>query len=196
MSVITEPQLQPPGAGLPALENFFLRHVYFPVYSRMTSVNKALVNFEKTTLEISQLIQDLSPEQQQRRVLIDRLVGIEDSSRNWSPLMVLEHLILVNQGICQIVTSLAKGQTPDMQVRIADVKPRGTLGSDGNDVFVRKMNETAECLHQIPNWSEAEHLFHPWLGFLTARQWTAVLAMHQRLHKRQIEAIIATGTSI
>lgn len=39
-------------------------------------------------------------------VLIDRVVGIEDSSRYWSVFMVLDHLRIVDEGMTQIIQAL------------------------------------------------------------------------------------------
>ncbi len=39
-------------------------------------------------------------------VPIDRIVGIEDSSRYWSTFMVLDPLRIVNEGIAQIVENV------------------------------------------------------------------------------------------
>lgn len=190
MPVITEPQLQPPGAGLPALETFFLRRLYFPIFSHFTSVPKALRVFEKTTHEIIAMIEPLSDDAKTLKILIPRLTGIEDSSRYWSIMMVLEHLMLVNKGITEIATALAADQQPDIEVSIASVKPRGFLKpEDGVQTFQHKMESVVEQLHQVEKWPSTQLLYHPWLGFLSASQWIILLALHQKLHKVQIEEI-------
>ena len=85
--------LAPPGAGLPVIQAFALRYLIFPAYCLTTSWDKALDAFQSEGQKLVTLVEPLSEEQLQRRVLVKAPLGIEDSSRYWSAAMVLEHLM-------------------------------------------------------------------------------------------------------
>lgn len=61
-------------------------------------------------------------------VLIDRVVGIEDSSRYWSVFIVLDHLWIVDEGITQIIETLTDDRL--FVVSSATTCAIRTLGSD------------------------------------------------------------------
>jgi hypothetical protein len=53
-------------------------------------------------------------------VLIDRVVGLEDSSRYWTVFMVLDHLRIVDEGISQIIKTLTDDRLFGQEIRIQD----------------------------------------------------------------------------
>ena len=107
----------PPGAGLPVVQAFVLRHLVFPAYCLTTSWDKALAAFQAEGQKVIALVEPLSAEQLQRRVLVKAPMGIEDSSRYWSAAMVLEHLIEVGSRIAVGIVELTHGSTGHGQGR-------------------------------------------------------------------------------
>ena len=87
--------LQPPGAGLPWYErdalNFLLKSGAFWLTDRA-----ALKMFRKETIELLRIAYDDESYDVFQPLRIPRVLGIEDSSRNWSVAMVLDHLCLTN----------------------------------------------------------------------------------------------------
>ncbi|MFC1774493.1 DinB family protein [Pseudomonadota bacterium] len=165
-----EPQLQTPGAGLPPLENFILRTVGFGIVGPMVSWKLA------------------------RRVLIPRITAIEDSSRYWSPAMTLAHLVIVGEAIADFVVRLSRGESIEGEVRIQDVKPdHHTLPNilDDYRAFLPRFDRTLSR-DVVNQHSPCTHP-HPWVGPLTARQWLNLGAVHQRVHRKQIEKILQLG---
>ena len=61
-------------------------------------------------------------------VLVERLKGLEDSSRFWSPNMVLEHLVIVGQQMLVAIVELGNGRIPNGKADVAAVKPKGIDG--------------------------------------------------------------------
>jgi hypothetical protein len=55
--------------------------------------------FQRETEKILELVQTTPIKQAGTPVLIKRVTGIEDSSRNWSLYMVLDHLRIVDNGL-------------------------------------------------------------------------------------------------
>jgi hypothetical protein len=60
-------------------------------------------------------------------VLVQRFAGIEESSRNWSGAMVLEHLAIVGRHVITLTEALCAGRPSSWVLRTRDVKPTGAL---------------------------------------------------------------------
>ena len=129
-----------------------------------------------------------------RCVLIKRLRGLEDSSRYWSPEMVLEHLVITGELFTDYVMALSHGRPVTDQRGIADIKPRGGLGR----AVVARFVEVHEAI-PVRLAAEAGPLRdgpshpHVWFGKLTAADWLSLTALHLGLHAKQWRAIRATS---
>lgn len=186
--------LAAPGAGLPPLQAFALRHVLFPAFCRTTSWDKALGLFLREGERVATAAQSLAPEALRTRVLIRAPLGIEDSSRYWSAAMVLEHLVEVGSRIATGVVELTHGQAASVKADIADVKPKGEKDGDGEIVAAYRafLADYADKLTRRAGDRAAPHTApHPWFGDLTPQRWVCLGAIHQRIHRRQMERIIA-----
>ena len=138
--------LAPPGAGLPVLQAFALRHLIFPAYFLTTSWDKALAAFQAEGQKLIALAETLSANQLQQRVLIKAPMGIEDSSRYWSAAMVLEHLIEVGSRVAVGVVELTNGSTVTVKADIADVKPEGGKGREIVEDFQQFLDDYARMV--------------------------------------------------
>ena len=184
--------LAPPGAGLPALQAFALRHLIFPAYCLTTSWDKALTSFQAEGQKLIALVESLPADQLQQRVLIKAPMGIEDSSRYWSAAMVLEHLIEVGSRIAVGVVELTNGSTVTVKADIADVKPEGGKGTEIIEDFRQFLDDYARMVTEEAGdrKSKSRHP-HPWFGKLNAHQWMCLGAVHQSIHRKQMERIVA-----
>lgn len=191
-----EPELAPPGAGIPAAEALFFRVVGFGLISPLVSWDLARRLFQREGKVILGLTQGLSEERLMHRVLIPRITGIEDSSRHWSPAMTLSHLIIVGDAVADIIVRLSRGEHIGTPVRIEDVKPDQqtpqTVLDDYRALLARFDRRMAEDV--ADRRSKARHA-HPWVGPLTAHQWLGLAAVHQRVHSKQIGSILKHGAT-
>ena len=190
--LVAEPQLQPPGAGVPKLEELFLRYVFTPVMQKWLSWDESHKAFLAETDEIISVYQHMKPEDHDKRVLIPRLTGLEDSSRYWSANMVLEHVMLVTKGIVNIIETLGDEKIMSGKVSTAAVKPKGGHDEDMMPAFWEAMHQAADRVGEDfqKRASQTTH-DHPWFGPLNTHGWHTVLAIHQGVHRRQIEKIAA-----
>jgi hypothetical protein len=183
--------LDPPGAGLPAVERILAR-VGLAAYTAMTTKAQVLRRFQQEVEYAVLLVEALEEGAAKTRVRIPRPRGIEDSSRNWSAAMVLEHLVIVNLGIAAVISALCSGDNDKelAVVRIEDVKPSEDAGLEQ----IERLRKAAEIYagtvrREGSLRTQARHP-HPWFGPLDARRWHALAAVHMGLHRRQIERIV------
>ena len=182
-------QLAPPGAGLPGPEAFVIRRIVFPLLRLKLNKQTCLSQFEKSGQAILPLVREMDREAFTTPVLIDRLPGLEDSSRNWSPEMTLEHIQIVTAAALFIIKKLEANQTLHLPVRTEDVKPTGVLGLDRIRSFETYLAKTPAKLAQFDFSSQATH-HHPWFGELKSIDWLRIIVFHQNLHRKQIERIV------
>lgn len=189
MSDSTEPKLAAPGAGLPwperLIANFMVKRGIRRTSRQETS---ALLTSERQT--ILDLVTPLSPEKASRRVLIQRLRGLEDSSRYWSVFMTLDHLRIVNTGIAEAIKLLGQGEVPEREVSTATVKPVTEVDGSVVEEFAKSCEAIEQAAKSLSDLRTKARYAHPWFGPLDAGGWYFMSAFHLRLHRKQIEAIL------
>jgi uncharacterized damage-inducible protein DinB len=183
--------LDSPGAGLPTIERMVAR-IGLAAYAAMKTKEQVLQRFQEEAENAILLVEPLGEDVAKTRVLIPRPRGIEDSSRNWSAAMVLEHLVIVNLGIAAIISALcdadAGGELPE--VRIEAVKPSEDAGLEQIERLRKAVEIYARAVSRAGSLQTQALHPHPWFGPLDGRKWHALAAIHNGLHRRQIEAIV------
>jgi hypothetical protein len=189
MTATSEPQLAPPGAGLPKIELYVARFLF--AWSRWTG-NRAAFNarFESERLAIQKLVSSCDPQSAACRVLIARVPGLEDSSRYWSLLMTLDHLRIMNRQIAGVITSLAKGVVPPRAASTARVKPDQAVTHSVIAEYEATCEQLMSTVSAIDNLKTSARYTHPWFGPLDASGWHAMAGTHMGIHRVQIERIL------
>lgn len=191
-NVSNPPDLAKPGAGLPWWELFVARYFLFPSACRRLTWQSAAQLFQNEGAAILRLWDSLPADRLAERVLIRRISGIEDSSRSWSVAMTVEHLNIVGFGIRALIHRLRQGESNPPVAGIEEVKPLGVAApAEVRHRFERLLTEVASAARSelpVPR-GPSPVAPHPWFGPLDAHQWQCLLALHQQIHRRQIEAI-------
>ena len=190
----TEPKLDKPGAGLPFIELAVAKYIMFPIVRNSTTPAKAIKVFSEETDRINALVASVKPELLTERRLVPRLTGLEDSSRYWSVAMAIDHLVIVGNGITQVILDLSSsGATKRPPRGTADVKPDPNVDAASTLDKFQQMSERflAETKTIDVNAFPSATFPHPWFGQLNAHGWLTLAGMHQRIHRKQIEKIVS-----
>ena len=180
--------LAPPGAGLPPFELWVSRTGLSVL--RNTLNRRQIEGWLRVeTRKVLAIAGKLSPEQMKRQVLIPKPIGLEDSSRNWSATMVLQHLVIIDTGIGEVVAALAKNQSFGQEVRIADVKPSPDAGREQLECLGEALQTYIDRISAIENLHTVARHSHPWFGPLDGHGWHTLAALHTMIHRRQLDAI-------
>lgn len=175
---------------MPTVERVLLNS-WFKVGSLITSDERALASFEREVETILAIVDSADLIDLCEQELIGRITGIEDSSRNWSVLMVLEHLCMVNSDILKIIGALRRGIVPKGSVAIDYYKPIVDLDFEVVDRFKANSFDYLEFVRAYGVLKSSVTYPHPWFGQLTAHQWNVLAAAHIRIHRKQVQAIVA-----
>lgn len=186
------PTLEAPGAGLPKLEAFMLRQLAMPMMGAFIPWRYAADRFQAEGRRILKLAEGQEPWRLTTPVLVPRLMAMEDSSRYWSVAMTLQHLILVGTALEDIIVTLGQRRVCSLHIDIAKVKPAPDTPATVVVEFRAFLPQFEARLRNdvIERRSRQTHL-HPWVGQLTAQQWLCLAAVHQRLHRKQIQMILS-----
>lgn len=186
----TDMKLAPPGAGLPFPESWIAR-ILFRLASCRGDKESLIARFQNERDRISTLIRELNTEDLSKRVLIKRPRGLEDSSRNWSILMTLDHLRIVHVAFSGVLKSLAHERVPKGQVSTAAVKPREDVTEAVIAEYEASCDLLMKTISQITNFKTQAKFPHPWFGPMNAHDWLALCGMHLGIHRVQIERILS-----
>lgn len=185
------PVLHPPGAGLPLLPRLYLRWFGRRGLRRKYTWDSALPAIEATAARLCEVAGGLPDDVLRRPVLVPPMTGLEDSSRYWSPAMVLQHLVMTGEIFSSVALKLSRGETVTETRGPADVKPRADAGAADVDAFRALHTGFGGRMRAEAGPDRAGAVsHHPWFGPLTARDWVALCAAHMLIHERQLQAIL------
>lgn len=186
---MSEPQLAPPGAGLPFPENLIARVLLG--MKRLTGNNEDFTSHFILEREmIRRLIDNRDEATLSHRVLIPRPRGLEDSSRYWSVLMTLDHLRIVHHAFVGVIGTLAKEQVPEGEASTAAVKPTPAVSLDVIEEYETSCDDLLTTVSEVRNFKTRARFPHPWFGPMNAHGWHALTGQHMSIHRVQIERIL------
>jgi len=187
---MNQPQLAPPGAGLPFPENLIARCLLGA--KRLTgNSGEFTAQFIRERETIHGLIENLDENTLSRRVLIRRPRGLEDSSRNWSVLMTLDHLRIVHLAFIGVIATLAREEVLEGVASTAAVKPDPAVGMNVIGEYESSCDALLKTLAGVKNFRTRARYPHPWFGPMDAHGWHALAGGHMSIHRMQIERILA-----
>jgi hypothetical protein len=179
------------GAVISSGRAFFLKHVGFPFLNSIVSWERALNIFEKEGEKVLSLARSMEKDKLFERVLVPKLFGLEDNSRYYSVAMVVEHLLVVGTALQNRIPMLSQGKSIAQEIKIEDYKPYTEIDDsiiEQYEIFLHGFRKEVEG--NIDNIYLENRHEHPWFGELKAKDWSVMGAIHQIVHRRQIEAII------
>lgn len=183
--------LDAPGAGIPWHHRLIIHLLVRPLVERRASWQACEVAFASSTQQLRSATEGLGPDQLETRVLVPRLIGLEDSSRYWSVAMTCRHLEIVGSLIVEVVGRLSRGEVIAERVDFAAVKPVPVPASAVSEYQTFAQSVPGRLASQVVDPHALGTVPHPWFGKLDAKGWLWLLGFHSWVHLRQVRAIRA-----
>ena len=178
--------------GLPWLEQQLAKYIGLPLLEKQ-AVETRTKETVQLGLKLIEQVDQLSPEQQKTVISVARPRGLEAISCHWSAAMVVEHLLIVHQGVTGIIQTLAQGESSERVVRIEDVKPTGQRDWESLASEYRQALEQYETVMTPLTARIKSSLLthpHPWFGPITAKRWHTLSLVHLQAHAEQLKRIL------
>lgn len=176
------------GAGLPKVEQLFIKWGLVPVVRILFTWRIALFMIQQEVKKIQKLVASIDESKLQQRVEIQRAFAIEDHSRDYSVNMTLEHLRITGSAIIKVIETLSQERAFEKPITIQAVKPKEN-GHDEHIKFFEFMKQYGDFIHQHKKNSSKMTKKHPWFVNFNNSDWACFMFMHTFIHRRQIEAI-------
>ncbi len=190
MKTLESSKLAAPGAGLPSAERVIAR-LLLGFRCRTGNRESFITHFKSERAKIRRLIAPLEVGPLAKQVLITRPRGLEDSSRDWSVLMTLDHLRIVNAAFVGIIGSLTEGIEPEGQASTAAVKPDPAVTMEVIEEYESGCDAMLETTAAVAEMKTTARFRHPWFWKMNAHEWHSLAAGHMGIHRTQIERIIS-----
>lgn len=159
----------------------------------VTSRNRASGHIRKSLDKYLTLTASVAPEDGRRPVWVPPMIGIDEDMRGWSFFGILEHNVIVNRSITEIVKSLVRGQKPAGEGAIDmknDVMPSTDPGGEQIEAFRTSVEEHLESVSGLRGLRQTSTKRHPVFGELNAHGWHCMFGLHLDIHRKQAEAAI------
>lgn len=192
MTTTQTPRLAPPGAGLPWIELRIAR-LLFGMRCRLGNRASFLQTFRDEQRKINALMEKFPAADRGRPILIPRAVGLEDSSRNYSAWMVLDHLRIVNNACVTIIKELTAGHAMSGSASTATVKPDPEADGSVESLYQDSCRDVLSAIQSAGELHTEARYSHPWFGPLDAHGWAAMVAMHMGIHRNQLALMLRKG---
>jgi len=189
MTTSNDTKLAAPGAGLPLPELLVARTLF--ATKRLTGCRRSFTaGFLRERVAIRRLVGACDESSLAKRILIRRPPGLEDSSRDWSVLMTLDHLRIVHHEFVLVIDALARETVPGGKASTAAVKPDPAVTEAVMPLYEASCDALLECVEAVPNLRTRTKYPHPWFGPMDASAWHALAGGHMTIHRVQIERIL------
>jgi hypothetical protein len=155
---MNQPQLDRPGAGLPFPDNLIVRWWVGPFQSRQKDAATNLRLFKMAGARVLKEMAGVPADRRDRKVLVPKMRGVEDSSRHWCANEVLEHLMITGVPMRGLIVDLAQGRTSDYEVgtRAATRRPTSSASPTRRwRSWARSTSATRGPRTAIPGWANS-----------------------------------------
>lgn len=126
-----------------------------------------------------------------KSLTVPAMIGVDPEMRDWSVFQTLEHNVIVNQSITQIVKSLAKEQPFVSELNPkTDVLPTERPGIEQIEAFKQSVDAHQESVEQLHSLHSRERFDHPVFGSFDAHAWHCMFGFHLWIHRRQMQKAI------
>lgn len=178
---------------LPRFEQSALSAI-LSISSIFLSERNLLRLFRWETRKLSRLLEADDSFDVSQVINIPRVIGVSESNRNWSVLMVLDHLCLVIEDCKKAIVALSDGVEPQGEIELSFYAPSEDVGLGVIGHFEHLTScfcrDIQLALKGEATFSGPAQFSHPCFGSMNAKRWLAFAALHQVIHRRQVQKII------
>lgn len=153
----------------------------------LTSKHKAFQNTRAFSSEYMDLATQLGSKAGISKK-VPKMIGVDEDMREWSFFQLLEHHVIVNRSItnliCALVADVPESELPTIDIK-HDVMPGPDAGVEQVEAFHQSVEDHLQRVSALSDLRNTGTFDHPMFGSFTAHQWTCLFAFHLKIHLRQ-----------
>lgn len=166
----------------------------FRLVAALLSHQGAVALYRKETARMLALTRDLDDAAWRRRVRVPAMPGVDEGMRDWSPGMIARHCCMVNAALFDLLQAMAQGGLPQGGPNPrTDFEPRPADGREQASRLDAQARAFGSALDGMSLPRGGMRRRHPVFGSLDPHGWLCVLAVHLRLHRRQLAVAVRLG---
>lgn len=156
-----------------------------------TSRQQAQTQIESEARQTLALASSLESAMASRSVEVPKMIGVDEDMRKWSLFQTLEHNVIVNESITDLVLTLSSEQAvvTDFDPK-SDVMPSPEPGAEQIERFQASVETHLQQVATLPQLRSQQRYPHPLFGNFNAHQWYCMFGFHLMLHRRQMEKAV------
>ena len=140
------------------------------------------------TLELAKA---LEPSLAGRSITVPKMIGVDEDMRDWSIFQTLEHNVIVNHSITQLVVTLANEQQVITNFDPkTDVMPAAEPDTEQLNAFEASVEQHFSQVSALKRLRSRQKYRHPLFGNFSAHQWHCMFGFHLMLHRRQLQKAV------
>lgn len=168
--------------------------IKFSVRARflLTHSKRASIRIRKLLDQYLALAHLMGPEAGHRQVRVPPMMGVDEDMRDWSFFMILEHNVIVNHSITEMVQRLARGEKPAGTGAFdpkRDVMPSPNPGEEQVQALRASVNKHIDIVSHLSDLRRTATSRHPFFGYLNAHGWHCMFSLHLDIHLRQAQVV-------
>ena len=141
------------------------------------------------------LSNSISREQGATVVEVPPMLGVDEDMRNWSFYMLLEHHVIVNRSITNLIEGLVRGEVIEGIDPKKDVMPSADPGVEQVEVFRSSIEAHIETIARLGKLRGTVKKRHPIFGMLDAHGWHCMFGLHLEVHMKQAQLVASQSTA-
>lgn len=164
----------------------------FLITSR-AAANRVIVSEISRYERIAETLDDA---QRAKPVRVPEMNGVDEDMRDWSFNQILEHNLLVNHSLTDVLRDLAGGiPMPRVIDPKTDVMPSETPPQTIFEDFMTSIEDYEKVVAEFPKLRGTKTRPHPVFGELDAHDWHCMFGLHLEIHRKQAQAAARLAAS-
>lgn len=172
------------------MPSFFMQ-AGFGLYCLFQNKESATAKIRREVEKLLALVQGLTAEEKKARKDVGRMPGVDEDMQDWSALMILEHMTLVNRASTELMDVLVAEKMPIVET---DVKNAFTPHADAGEEWIAALRESADAylekVEGLQYLKTRSKFAHPVFGKINAFQAHCFSGVHHAMHRKQLERLI------
>jgi hypothetical protein len=169
----------------------YLMHMIFSIYCLFQSRAKASAHLRREAEMLTSAVREMEEHERRKRLDVGPMTGVDEDMQDWSALMILEHMTLVNRATKDLLGLLHSEKKEIVRTDVKnDFTPHKDAGEEWIEAFETSVEDYLKTAEGLASLKTRSKFAHPVFGNLNAFQVHCFGGVHHALHRKQLDRLI------